>query len=292
MTGEPYHRLGAGRSWWKPIVELLAVAFFWLVLTGVMFAFVHRIAHVKKVAQLTDESRHAVALINLALLTPSAIFAALVVNRDWRLLLSVYRRVRWGDLARYAGVALALAAGQIAVAVVLHVMANGFAFSAPEWGPFLAFCALILVLVPFQATAEELMFRGVLQQVVGAYVRWIWVPITLSAIAFMFAHGALQPSSVSICAMGIAYAWLAIRTGGLEPGIAHHIVNNVVAFVSVAARRGIEHTAVQEVNGRVGWTSVVFDLAWIALYVWLVTRMQRRLVADPTEPVLEPKPEL
>lgn len=278
LNNEPYHRLGAQRAWWKPIVELVLVVFFWLVFTAVAFAIVHRVAHVKKVKELSEGSHQVVTLINLAILTPAAVFACMVMNRDWRTLLSVYRRVRWGLLARCAGLAVAIALGQVALALVMHMVANGAtAFSAPDWGPFLAFCGLMVALVPFQATAEEVAFRGVLQQFVGAYVRWIWVPITISAVAFMFAHGGLQPSSVSICAMGIAYAWLAIRTGGLESGIAHHIVNNVVAFISVAAHRGVEHTGVREVNGRVGWASVVFDIAQIALYVWLVTRMQRRL---------------
>ena len=271
---EQYHRLGAERAWWKPIVELVAVVFFWLIFTAVAYSLVHRIAHVKKLTELTDESHQYVTLIMLAILTPAAIFALQVMQRDWRTLLSVHRRIRWGLLARCGGIAAAIALAQTAVAVTLHVLAKGpTAFTAPDWGPFLGFCALMLLLVPFQASAEEVLFRGVLQQAVGAYVRWSWVPMTLSAVAFMFAHGALQPSSVSICAMGLAYAWLAIRAGGLEPGIAHHIVNNLFAFVTVAARRGIEHTGVQEVNGRVGWVSVVFDLALIALYVWLATRV-------------------
>ena len=272
----PYHRLGAGRAWWKPLVELLLVVVWWFLAMGVVFAVVFQIAHVKKQDELDTPSSLMVTLVSLAILTPAAFGAVAVMGRDWRTLLSVTRRIRWRLLARCVVYAFAIEAGWLVFVTLISIAAND-GITAPDWGPFLGFCALVIVIVPFQAAAEEMFFRGIGQQVVGAYVRWVWAPIVLSAIGFMFAHGHLQPASASIFAMGLAYAWLAFRTGGLESGIAHHTVNNVLAFMAVAANRGLDHVGVAETNGRVSWVSVVLDLARLALYVWLVTRLQRRL---------------
>ncbi|GAA0290229.1 CPBP family intramembrane glutamic endopeptidase [Rhodovulum strictum] len=100
---------------------------------------------------------------------------------------------------------------------------------------------LALPLVLLQVTAEEVLFRGYLQQQLAARFQspliWIGLP------AALFALGHYQPGiaggnavMVTLWAglFGIAAADLTARSGTLGPAIALHFVNNAVAILVVA----------------------------------------------------------
>ena len=58
-----------------------------------------------------------------------------------------------------------------------------------------------------------------------------WVAIVLTATLFALAHGAQNfPLFFDRFAFGLIAGWLVIRTGGLEAGIALHVLNNFLAF--------------------------------------------------------------
>jgi membrane protease YdiL (CAAX protease family) len=57
-----------------------------------------------------------------------------------------------------------------------------------QWNTFLPFLLLALVLVPIQASTEELLFRGYVMQGIGQLVRNRWVVVVLSSVLFMLPH--------------------------------------------------------------------------------------------------------
>ncbi|WP_181157538.1 CPBP family intramembrane glutamic endopeptidase [Microbacterium sp. MYb62] len=90
---------------------------------------------------------------------------------------------------------------------------------------------LVLVLIPFQAAAEEYVFRGYLMQLVGGWLRHPAFAILLPVPLFVLGHGYDVWGAASVGMFAIVAAWLTWRTGGLEAAISLHIVNNVLIFL-------------------------------------------------------------
>ena len=76
------------------------------------------------------------------------------------------------------------------------------------------------------------MFRGYLTQAFGGMFRSAWVAVLLPAFLFGLAHGLGQSPPVFFdrFAFGVVAGILVIRTGGLEAGIAMHVLNNFLAY--------------------------------------------------------------
>ena len=71
-----------------------------------------------------------------------------------------------------------------ALPVALGVLGVATGDHFAGWGAFLPQLALVLVLVPIQATAEEYFYRGTLMQAVGSFTRTAWLPAIISTAAF------------------------------------------------------------------------------------------------------------
>ncbi|CAO0837216.1 CPBP family intramembrane metalloprotease OS=Streptomyces microflavus OX=1919 GN=G3I39_06970 PE=4 SV=1 [Streptomyces microflavus] len=101
----------------------------------------------------------------------------------------------------------------------------------PGWTSFLVSLAVLGALVPFQAAAEEYVFRGWLVQVIGRAVRSPWPAVVLASLLFALAHGFGELSGfVLLLYSALWWGWLVIRTGGLEAVITLHAANNLLAF--------------------------------------------------------------
>ena len=98
-----------------------------------------------------------------------------------------------------------------------------------------AIAVIVLLTTPFQAAGEEYLFRGYLLMAVGSLFanRMVgkWVAIVVTATLFALAHGGQNfPLFFDRFMFGLIAGWLVIRTGGLEAGIALHILNNFLAY--------------------------------------------------------------
>ena len=89
----------------------------------------------------------------------------------------------------------------------------------------------MLLTTPLQAAGEEYAFRGYLLQAIGALTRRAWIALVLTSLLFAMAHGLQNfPLFFDRFMFGLIAGWLVIRTGGLEAGIALHVLNNLLAF--------------------------------------------------------------
>src|SRR5690606_30694143 len=128
---------------------------------------------------------------------------------------------------------------------------------------YLVVLALILLLVPFQAAAEEYVFRGVVVQAIGAWVRWLPVGALVSTAVFAALHIYDVWGLVDVAVFAIAAVIATWRTGGLEAAIALHAVNNVVAFGLLAS--GVLGTTRVEAEGGSA-LAVGFSVVAMAVY--------------------------
>lgn len=199
-------------------------------------------------------------------------------GRSPRWVWSVQPGMRW----RY------LLATTIIAAVVLHGMLwLSFAWSgAPEFNAGQSdavwFVLIVLVSSPLQALAEEVFFRGYLLQTMGSMSGKVWVGIVGSSLVFALMHGVQNPPLfVHRFAFGIVSGLLVLVTGGLEAGIAAHVMNNLGAFgYAIFTTSVAEVRAVQEITWvKAAWDTLTFSL--FALVAWWLARRMRLAERTP-----------
>ena len=201
--------------------------------------------------------------LGLATLIPIACLIIWVVHRVHpRWLLSVGPGLRWRYLLVCMGVALVTLNGAL---VVSELGTDRLSFGAQPgfWG----FLVVILLTSPLQAAAEEIFFRGYLMQALGSLVAQPWFGVVVSSVVFALLHGTQNlPLFVDRLAFGLLAGVLVWRTGGLEAGIAAHVVNNVCAYLLAGMTTGI--ATLKAVQG-IGWVDAAFDVGGFALFAVL-----------------------
>ncbi|MFC7772824.1 CPBP family intramembrane glutamic endopeptidase [Flavobacterium sp. GCM10027622] len=107
---------------------------------------------------------------------------------------------------------------------------------------FIVFFALAVVLIPFQTSFEEYLFRGHLMQGLGVVTKNRWFPLLFTSIAF----GLMHISNPEIDKLGYIVLVYYIGTGfflgiitlmdeGLELALGFHLANNLVMALLVTA---------------------------------------------------------
>lgn len=114
----------------------------------------------------------------------------------------------------------------------------------PLW---LAFLPLSLAALLIQTGAEELFYRGYVQQQLAARFDRPWVWLVLPSLLFAAGHHApdlppVEALQYMIWAFffGLAAADLTARSGTLGPAIGFHLVNNALAFLLYGEAGGVD----------------------------------------------------
>lgn len=300
----PYHRLGHAdpeHRWWKPLVELLLfgavyvplnlvlamVWGFWVVTTRGEDALDEMFLDLSAI-DLMDPAILLMTVTALALMIPAALLARLVTGpRPVGLLLSVTGRLRWGFLGRTALLALAVYAVGHTVLLLLEYVSVG---SLPPVQPvegFWLIMLMVVLLVPLQSAAEELVFRGLLLQAVGRWLRHPLFAILLPVPLFTFGHIYDVLGLFGVAFLAVVFGYLTWRTGGLEAAIGLHVVNNVTAF-------SLEAMGLVDSDGEQSWFSLATVAVMASVYAWLVVRATRKHGVEVTRtvPSVPPRPTL
>ena len=166
----------------------------------------------------------------LAVCFPAALLAVNIAGRrKLGSLFSVAGRFRWPLMFRATAVSLVAIGLAYTLANALFddvtLIVDGEAF---------AMLALTLVLVPFQAAAEELLFRGVAAQAIGAWLRHPAFAFIIPTPVFVALHAYDYLGLVDVAVFALCAGFLAWVTGGLEVPIGFHISNNWVAIGTAA----------------------------------------------------------
>lgn len=267
----PYHRLLRalpGYRWWKPLVALLITGVFWILFTTIVVLVGAAVAvaagrissdtvpgatkqllAIFGVVDAGDPLSVSIGLIGVATLLPATLLGYRIVGlRPLSVLRSVQFRIRWRWLAFSLLPAFAVTvAATLLQFLVLPLILGGFSVVAPTipLGTFLICAAIVVVVTPLQAAAEEFAFRGLVAQMFGAWLRPAPLVIVLSAIPFAAAHtqylgdgGSLTWATADVALFALVAGFVTWRTGGIESGIALHAVNNTVAFLALASSLG------------------------------------------------------
>jgi membrane protease YdiL (CAAX protease family) len=295
-----YHQLHRlGRSGWVPALlgVLALVAALLIVIPGfltVVYSAAGEPFGEISVDPLTPVGL-AVVLLSLAAAIPVVVLTTQLaqhLSAGW--VMSVVGGIRWRWLLICGGLA-ALALGA-ALLLALALPESGGASvegSVNEMtSQTVAFALIVLLLIPLQAAGEEYAFRGYLTQAVGGVLSGrvgTAVAVVVPALLFALAHGVQDPPVfIDRFAFGLVAGVLVIVTGGLEAGIALHVLNNW-AFFTLSLVFGDISEALAPVAGT-WWLlpgTLVQSLAFLGLVTWAARR--RGLETSTAQGVLEPK---
>ncbi|WP_237206975.1 CPBP family intramembrane glutamic endopeptidase [Rothia nasimurium] len=249
-----YHRLSHADpkgAWWKPLVEavigvplylvlslLLVVAFSFVLLLGLdpalpadpSYLLLAASSEILEQDALRSPATFVFLFGSVALMFPALWGARLILGpKPWGLIHSVAGRMRWGWLATCCGLA-ALLVVVLPLAFDLAVGARYIPSTSLPTGGLIAMLVAIILVVPVQAYAEELVFRGYLMQTIGRWLKHPAWAIIIPAPLFMLGHLYDLWGQLSVLVMGLAAGYITWRTGGLEAAIALHVVNNLLAM--------------------------------------------------------------
>lgn len=211
-----------------------------------------------------------IVIVNLA--AASAIAVVLIVARFYNRmkvgwLISVKPGMRWGYLT---------AALIVALVVLNGVYLLGPAGTSLHWQPASRpglLMALVVLTTPLQAAGEEFVFRGYLQQAIGALAGRSWIGLVLSALVFAALHGSQNaPLFMDRLGFGLIAGGMVLATGGLEASIAVHAVNNVSAFGYAIAGGTLVQT--RQISGA-AWTTSLSNVAGYLLTAAAVVGLAR-----------------
>lgn len=312
----PYHliHLGGRRGWWRPVVGVLLLLFTVFLVSGVVWLMPFAVWYaltlgsaqevadaITALADLNDPTPASLAYLNLILATaiPAAWLASAVHGLKPRWLASVRPRIRW----RYFAVCLGLSVVALAITMLVSLVLPEQAGSEVSGGlnefttQTREFLLVVLLLTPFQAAGEEYLFRGYLLQAAGG-LGWrlgektsAAVGIAVSSLLFALAHGAQDPPIFfDRFAFGVVAGTLVVLTGGLEAGIAMHVLNNFLAF-GLALAFSDMGSALNPTGG--SWWNIPVtltqSLAYLGLATWAFKKMGLSRTTDGAE-LVAPRP--
>jgi len=100
------------------------------------------------------------------------------------------------------------------------------------WGPGPTAVAALLEYIVLAPVFEEAIFRGLLFATLRRQFQWAPAAL-LSATVFSLMHGYGMLGFVNVVWSGLLWAWAYEKTGSLLPGMAAHMVNNVLVTTSL-----------------------------------------------------------
>ncbi len=294
----PYHRLShvnPRARWFTPVLEGLLIASIYFVLLLIVsfallaFAVMLRVPY----DHLTDLQRvyanvfktplvFITFFISIIPVIPAIFIARLITNfKPLGLIHSIAGRMRWSYLGVFLGfgflifglynVGNLVLAGSLTTQNSVHPLNSGM---------FWLYIVLILLIVPFQCYAEELLFRGYLMQTVG---RWLKNPvwaIIIPAPIFMVLHGYGLWGLLSVLTMALIAGFLCWYTGGLEAGIGLHIANNISGIILGLLGLADPFDANREAQALDFVQALILQLAFAGLVYMYTYRQKRKAALD------------
>jgi membrane protease YdiL (CAAX protease family) len=237
-------------DWWRYLLAILVILFGWLVpsiLLGVFLVAMVMLdnnpgpfinANTGQIVGFDSALITAISLLSAVALVASLFVAVRFIHqRPFRSLITTHPSFEWKRVAQGFGFYLILVAAASLIEALLFPGRYQLTWDTSE---FLKFLPIVLILVPIQTTAEELLFRGYLMQSIGLITRRPLVPAVVSSFVFMLLHLAnpeVRADYVLIpgyyLGVGLLFALVTLRDNRLELAIGAHA--GTVLFTAIFA---------------------------------------------------------
>lgn len=276
-------------SLWRWIIGTVVILFLWqgmgLLLTVAAAAFFNYDlellfstdeADLAKVRELTPWSTAATVLISfIPLFIATLLVYRLLLKRNAKQLFTSFEKYSWKRT--WIGFAsLALISSTFGIGdFIVNRDSYTWSWQSAAFLPYLFICVTLL---PIQTTAEELFFRGWLQQWLDNGKKKQWTISLIGGALFALPHLAnpevagneLLLPIISYGATGFMLAWVTFRDKTLEIAIGAHFANNLLAALVLST----EDSALPSVSlftvPDVAWgPAAIFSVIMIPIFIWL-----------------------
>ncbi len=162
--------------------------------------------------------------------------------------------------------------------LVINRDSYSWSWDAARFFPYLL---VAFTLLPIQTTAEELFFRGWLQQWLDNGKKRQWSISLLGGIFFALPHMAnpevagneLYFPIISYGAVGFMLAWVTFRDKSLELAIGAHFANNLLAALLVSSADSALPSASLFTTPEIAWApAAVVSVIMVPIFIWLTKK--------------------
>ena len=167
--------------------------------------------------------------------------------------------------------------------LILNPSSYEWSWRASAFFPYLVVC---LTLLPIQTTAEELFFRGWLQQWIDNGKRRVWSISIIGGLLFAAPHLANPEVSgndlyfpiLSYGATGFMLSWVTWRDRCLEVAIGAHFANNLLAGIFISTEDSALPSASLFTTPEIAWgASAVVSIVMVPVFIWLTGKWNAKV---------------
>ena len=146
-------------------------------------------------------------------------------------------------------------------------------------GTLIALALISLILIPFQAGFEEIIFRGYLMQGFAVLVRNRWLPLVITSVLFGLIHAfnpevkdfgfyAMMPQYILF---GLIFGAITILDDGIEAAMGAHAANNIFACIMVTHESSALQTpTVYQQHNVYPWTELTALLVVGVIFIFIL----------------------
>lgn len=190
-------------------------------------------------------------------------------------------KIRWNRFFISAFVWLILSA--IYLFVYLKIDPANFSINNTS-GSLITLTLIALILIPFQATFEEVLFRAYLMQGFAVILRNRWFPLIMTSVLFGLMHSfnpevkelgflTMMPQYIIF---GLIFGIITIMDDGIEAAMGAHTANNVFLSVMVTNKSSaLQTAALYEQHSIYPWTEFTGLLVTGIIFIFLLALLFR-----------------
>lgn len=278
------HNTQTGNSkWWSWWVGLVVILVFYVILgsiplvIGTMMGLVTIDESGSILGGSANPVQFALVMISPIMLFVGVWVAQRLVHRRTLTELTSTSTFRWPLVWQSMVIWLGLGIVFTVVESLIYPGRFTWTFDAGAW---IMIAPLVLLLIPIQASGEELFFRGYLMQAVARLWAQPVFLVLLSGVAFMAPHlanpemgsalGGEIPMALNYFLVGVGTAVLSLRDNGTERAIGMHVVNNLFAGIVVGYEGSVLGTpTIIQTSVIDAWLGVVtVIIGFVVLILW------------------------
>lgn len=162
-------------------------------------------------------------------------------DRTFRMTINGTAKIRWNRFFISAAVWTILSA--LYFFIYLKLDPANFVLNNRAAGSLIVITVISVLLIPFQAALEEILFRGYLMQGFAALVKNRWFPVVMTSILFGLLHSfnpevkefgffTMMPQYI---AFGLIFGIITIIDDGIEAAMGAHAANNIFLCIMVTS---------------------------------------------------------
>ncbi len=168
-----------------------------------------------------------------------------IFKRKFVTLLTGRTRLDWKRV--FSGFIFWIFAATILIFILIPDLGEAYQF---ELSAFIPLFIIAILLIPFQTTLEEIIFRGFIFQGIGLFTKRATIPLIVSSVLFAAAHlanpefqqGFLRVMPVYLM-FSLMFGVIAILDNGMELSIGIHAANNIFTALILSTSNGAMNTA-------------------------------------------------